>query len=202
MTLKQMLADPSTPLEPIAAWLDSQSHEARLAATRALGRGEQRRLYQLAQGAPPLSLVDFVPEASADLAPVRHHGTNTLPLPGGFRRFEKRFCRPAGETNRLFGYNEGASRPLIGPGYFVALSTDDRPDWQAHGSVVVDYFQVPDAEVAPGWPAVKPNSAGLQVLVYHQTRDYMRRVSQHVTIGAAFKKDKALDHYFTLVRED
>ena len=30
----------------------------------------------------------------------------------------------------------------------------------------------------------------------------MRRVSQHVSIGAAYKGEKPLDHYFTLCRED
>ena len=31
---------------------------------------------------------------------------------------------------------------------------------------------------------------GLQVLVYHKTRDFMRKVSAHVSIGAAYKKEK------------
>jgi hypothetical protein len=30
----------------------------------------------------------------------------------------------------------------------------------------------------------------------------MRKVSDHVTIGAAFKREKPLDHYFVLVRRD
>ena len=32
--------------------------------------------------------------------------------------------------------------------------------------------------------------------------DFMRRVSQHVSIGAAYKGEKKLDHYFVLVRQD
>jgi hypothetical protein len=46
-----------------------------------------------------------------------------------------------------------------------------------------------------------PNSRGLQRFVYHRTRDFMRRVSRHVTIGAAYKGESPLDHYFVLVRE-
>jgi hypothetical protein len=30
----------------------------------------------------------------------------------------------------------------------------------------------------------------------------MRRLSRHVTIGAAYKGERPLDHYFVLVRED
>ena len=56
------------------------------------------------------------------------------------------------------------------------------------------------------WPApaiIKPNSSGLQVLVYHKTRDYMRRVSSHVSIGAAYKgeSDKEMGAYFVLCRD-
>ena len=56
--------------------------------------------------------------------------------------------------------------------------------------------------MASGWPRVRSNREGLQRLVYYGTRDFMRRVSQHVSIGAAYKGEKPLDHYFTLCRED
>jgi hypothetical protein len=55
--------------------------------------------------------------------------------------------------------------------------------------------------VVEGWPKVVANNVGLQVLVYNGTRDFMRRVSDHVSIGAAYKGENPLDHYFTLVRE-
>ncbi len=32
---------------------------------------------------------------------------------------------------------------------------------------------------------MRPNSQGLQVFVYHRTRDFMRKVSEHVSIGRA-----------------
>ena len=66
---------------------------------------------------------------------------------------------------------------------------------------MVDYYQVPDGAVADGWPAVVANDWRLQRFVYHQTRDFMRRVSRHVSIGAAFKRERPLDHYFVLCRK-
>src|SRR5262249_50745644 len=114
--------------------------------------------------------------------------------------FQKRFCRPD-NGDKLFGYNEGPTRRLIGPGYFVATTTDQHPQWAQHGGVVIDYHQIPESDVAAGWPPVIPNSQGLQRFVFYQTRDFIRRVSTHVSIGAAFKRDKPLDHYFVLCRQ-
>jgi hypothetical protein len=82
----------------------------------------------------------------------------------------------------------------------VAVSTETNP-WTERGAVVVDYFQVPDGPVSPDWPEVVPNTRGLQKYVYNKTRDFMRKVSEHVSIGAAYKVEQALDHYFILVRE-
>lgn len=202
MSLIALLDDPSTRIADIAAWLDARSHEERLAATRSLDRTRQRTLYTRASLAPAITLEHFVPSDRADRTEVRHHGKNTLPLPGTFRVFEKRFCRPTGDDKRLFGFNEGSSRPWIGPGYFVAKSTRDNPVWASRGDIVVDYYEVPDGPVADTWPPVVPNSKGLQMFVYKGTRDYMRLVSKHVSIGAAYKGERALDHYFVLCRED
>ena len=202
MTLAAMLAESSPSLSDIAAFLDGADHDTRVAETRTLGRAQQRSLYELAAAAAPLTFDDFLPPDRAPLTPVRHHGTNTLPLPSAFRVFEKRFCRPAGDVAGLFGYNHGATEGIIGPGYFVTIPTAGNDAWEARGAIVVDYFQVPDGEVPAAWPKVKPNSSGLQRLVYYQTRDFMRRVSTHVTIGAAYKVEKPLGHFFTLVRQD
>ena len=84
---------------------------------------------------------------------------------------------------------------------FVARSTEGVVSWEERGAVVVDYFEVPDGPVAEDWPKVKPNSSGLQFFVYHRTRDFLRKVSTHVSIGAAYKVESALDHYFMLCRE-
>lgn len=201
MSLRDQILDPQSTLDSIAAHLDGLSPEARLADTRTLGRGDQRRLYQLAASASPLTLDDFVPPGRAPLSQVIHDGRNTLPLPASLRLFQKRFCRPAEGEGRLFGYNQSPFLRTIGPGFFVAIPTAGRPAWEARGAVVIDYFQVPDGAVAAGWPPVIPNTRGLQYFVYHRTRDFMRRVSTHVTIGAAFREESALDHYFILCRE-
>jgi hypothetical protein len=148
-----------------------------------------------------LTLEDFVPTSLAPRTPVVHAGRNTLPLPGKHKYFAKPMVRPVDGSARLFGYNDAPSRGLVGPGYFVLHDTAVEPAWQERGAVVVDYFLVPDGPVAEGWPTVLPNDKGLQRLVYYHTRDFMRRVARGVTIGAAYKEEKALDHYFVLVRE-
>lgn len=200
--LQSLIRTEGTAIDVIAAFLDDLDHAGRIEATRSLGRADQRRLWKKAAQSRPLTMGDFVPPTVAPLTEVIHHGRNTLPLPPVFKNFEKRFCRPAAGGDRLFGYNEGATRPLIGPGYFVLIPTAGNSDWSVRGAVVVDYFQVPDAAVVDGWPPVIPNRQGVQRLVYFETRDFMRRVSTQVTVGAAYKRENALDHYFMLVRED
>lgn len=194
------LLDQKAPLAAIAAHLDALDPATRLAQCRALGRAAQRALFETAS-AQEMRLEDLVPAGTAPCVEVVQAGMNTLPLPDGWRKFEKRFCKPQDGSQRLFGYNEGGTRKLIGPGYFVAVSTAGNPQWQERGAVVVDYYQVPDGPVVAGWPKVVPNSHGLQMFVFQGTRDFMRRVSDWVTIGAAYKGEKALDHYFVLVRQ-
>jgi hypothetical protein len=202
VSLNSLIDDPTTDIQAIAKYLDALAPDARWSEVSGLDRDRQRTLYEKAAFAVPLDFDYFVGKAKPRQE-VIHDGMNTLPLPTPLKRFQKRFCRP--ETNgvpRLFGYNEGPTRQVVGPGYFVAIATKGRPSWEARGAVVVDYFQVPDAAVAEGWPKVVPNDWRLQKLVYHQTRDFMRRVSKHVSIGAAFKREKPLDHYFVLCRRD
>jgi len=197
-----MVCDRATDIAAIADYLDGLDGGARRREAHSLGRDQQRLLYDKAGHAAALDLDYFVPGA-ARREQVIHDGQNTLPLPRPLRRFQKRFCRPGnGDSDRLFGYNEGLTRRLIGPGFFVAVATAGRPAWSARGAVVVDYFQVPDGEVAEGWPQVVENHWRLSRFVYHQTRDFMRRVSAHVSIGAAYKRERPLDHYFVLCRQE
>lgn len=202
MELARALADASLSLGALEEALDRALPDERRNAVLALDRAAQRRLYHLAAQARPLALEDFVPAERAPREAVRHLGKNTLPLPVPLRFFEKRFSRPESGAPRLFGYNETPVVRWIGPGYFVARATAGEPTWTSRGAIVVDYFQVPDGPVPSGWPPVVPNSRGLQRFVYHGTRDFMRRLSRHVTIGAAYKGERPLDHYFVLVRED
>ncbi|MBE7448809.1 MAG: hypothetical protein HS111_07935 [Kofleriaceae bacterium] len=185
----------------IADHLDGLDAAARRDAVTALGRSRQRRLFEKAAHARPVDLAFFVGDAGVG-EEVIHDGRNTLPLPPPLGRFQKRFCRPPvdGRGPRLFGYNEGPTRRAIGPGFFVADATAGRPHWTARGPVVIDYLRVPDGPVAAGWPPVVDNEHGLQRFVYGGTRDFMRRVSRHVSIGAAYKGERPLDHYFVLCR--
>ena len=201
VSLADLLASSSTDIHTIARHLDALSPDARWGEVSVLERAQQRTLYERAASAPAIELGHFVGDAPPRTE-VIHEGLNTLPLPGPLRRFQKRFARPEGGAAdaRLFGYNEGPTRRWIGPGYFVAIPTADRPAWSARGAIVVDYFQIPDGEVAPGWPPLVDNHWRLQRFVYQATRDFMRRVSTHVSIGAAFKRERPLDHYFVLCR--
>jgi hypothetical protein len=199
--LATQLADDRATIDAVGQLLDGLAPAARRDAVLALSRDQQRRLWDLAGQSPAMTLADLVVDAPARTE-VIHDGRNTLPLPNALRAFQKRFCRPDGGGDRLFGYNHGPTMKPIGPGYFVAELTRDRPAWRSRGAIVVDYFQVPDAPVVDTWPKVKPNRAGLQRFVYAGTRDFLRRVSHHVSVGAAYKGERPLDHYFVLCRQE
>ena len=199
-SLQAFLRDEHVAMTDIASLLDDASPSVRREALFSLSRAQQRALYERAAQSPPLTLHDLVPTRSTRVSVV-HHGKNSLPL---FRRFEKHMCR-ADDGVRLFGFNEGFTRPFIGPGYFVATETgtaaDASPSWRDRGGVVVDYFRVPDEAVAPGWPAVVENDVGLQRFVFRGMRDYLRRVSTHASIGAAFQGETAFNSWFVLCRD-
>ena len=197
-TLDRLIRARGPRLDTVTAHLDALPHAVRKEQALALGWRAQRRLFELAARGPEITLEHFVPADVPDLQEVVHHGRNTFPA---FRFFQKRFCRPQGEAGRLFGYNHGPTQRLLGPGYFVTRPTAGQPGWPARGAMVVDYFMVPDAPVSPGWPPVIPNSQGAQRLVYDRTRDFMRRVSEHVSVGRAWKEEKMLPAYFVLCRE-
>ena len=163
-----------------------------------LKRKHQRILFQKAD--PNIQLSDLLPEGISACTEVIHSGMNTLPLPKDLKRFEKRFCVPKDRQDVLYGYNEGVTRKVIGPGYFVLKSTKGNSTWEQRGGLVVDYFEVPNSDVVPGWPEVKKNSQGLQFFVYNKTRDFLRKITDRVSIGVAYKKESCLDHYFLLLR--
>lgn len=201
--LQTILRDPARTLKDVREHLDGLSHDARMAELATTTRDDQRTLWNLAAGDEGrITLEHFLPPSVPACRPVVHHGRNTLPLPGSHKFFRKPMARPEDGTPRAFGYNDSPSRWLIGPGYFVLVATAGNPAWEERGAFVVDYFQHPDGRVPASWPEVRPNTSGLQRFVYHGTRDFMRRVSEHVSIGAAYKGEKPLDHYFTLCRED
>ncbi len=186
----------------ISALLDDTDDATRKAALFSLNAKEQSALYDRAAAAAPWTIDDLVPPSVKALTPVIHHGKNSLPV---FRGFQKIVCRPDDGSARVFGFNEGFTRAIIGPGYFVAkntgLPTDGDASWAGRGGVVVDYFEVPDGPVAAGWPAVKKNTQGLQRFVFAGMRDYLRRVSTHACIGSAFRGEKSFSSWFVLCRD-
>ncbi len=179
----------------IAAYLDSLSGASRRRLIESLRRRDMAALFDRVEGAP-LGLDHFVPASARPLDEVIHYGKNSLPA---FTTFQKRFCKPpAAHQGVLWGYNhnpEIVQRPL-GPGYFVA-----RPGEVADTPVWIDYHLIPPDKPA-AWPTIHPNSYRLSRVVYHKTIDRMRKVSEHVSIGSAFKKDKPIGAWFMLCRDE
>lgn len=197
MELRRLVRSDAKILE-IARHLDGLDHATRLAETRALTGADQKQLFQKAAEAPRLDLEYFVPARVGKRSEVIHHGKNSQPA---FRLFQKRWCRPGDRDDVLHGYNEAPIGRFIGPGYFVARETAGRGS-DPRGAIVVDYFLTPRGEMPAGWPRVRPNTEGLQRFVYGNTRDYMRRVSAHVSIGEAHRMEKRVMGWFVLCRED
>ncbi len=198
--LAELLGREGVRLEEVSALLDGMSHDERYAAVQTCQLAELGRLYALAEAAPPITAEHFVGD-EPPLHPVTHDGWKSLPLPAFGGRFQKVFCRPQpGGTERIFGYNEGGARWLIGPGYFQLVPTAGNAEFEARGAWVVDYFKVPDGPVPASWPWVVPNWVGPQVLVYNGTRDFMRRVSRHVSVGKPWSRLGELPFCFVLVR--
>jgi hypothetical protein len=191
MSIHEYLAAPSVDLPALAAFLDHLDASARLREIRSLLRREQAKLFSAAANVRPISLAHFVPDGTPPLRAVVHHGRNSLVA---FHDFEKRFCRPEAGANELWGYNEQPQKALTGPGYFVARQTNDY-------EVLVDYYETPPARPA-AWPPIRPNSAGLSRFIFYHTRDIVRGVSQHVSIGRAAREGKLLDNWFVLCRAD
>src|SRR5581483_8724906 len=133
---------------------------------------------------PGLTLDFLVPPGTDSLREVIHHGRNSLPL---FHHFQKRFCRPDGDapSDVLWGYNEGSTRPFVGPGYFLARPYGDK-------ELVVDYGGLPPRRPTH-WPEILPHESRLGRFVWVGMTDVLRRVSEHVSIGRAYKGSKAMD---------
>jgi hypothetical protein len=172
----------------VAGALDGLDDEERIRTVAGLGRKQLAALFEAAADNAPLALADLVPAGVPSMTEVVHEGKNSL---AAFTRFQKRFCRPRKRTGELWGYNEQDLRAITGPGYFVAHD--------AGAGVVIDYRRLPPDK--PGhWPRILPNSARLARFIYHRTVDVMRRVSDGVAIGRAYREDRPMDAWFALVR--
>jgi hypothetical protein len=188
MNIHQMLQPTITPVA-LAGALDELPDVERVNAVVDLRRKELAALFEAAAGNRPLALTDLVPATVPPLTAVIHAGKNSLPM---FTRFEKRFCRPPG-GDELWGFNEQDLRAITGPGYFVVHQEDQQ--------LIVDYRRLPP-EAPPGWPRIIPNSARLSRFIYNGTIDVLRRVSEGVVIGRAYRAGKPMDAWFALVRRE
>ena len=182
-------------VDAIAELLDRGTHEDRIAAIRRLSPKLQRRLFASCAGRA-VTTEAIVAPGTGPLKEVIHEGQNTLPA---FRTFQKRFCLPSEEhrpDNRriLWGYNHQTLSGITGPGYFVAYDDEEVDE------VVIDYRELPP-ERPEHWPPIIDNRAKLGRFVYAGMVDRLRRVSEHVTIGRAYKS-KPMNAYFALVRAD
>jgi hypothetical protein len=181
-------AAPSVDVGGLADYLDHLNASVRLREVRSLGKPEQAKLFE-ASGGLPIALTHFVPADTPPLREVVHYGRNSLPT---LQTFEKRFCLPDVHSDEVWGYNEHALKALIGPGYFIARTMGPK-------EVVFDYTTVPSSKLAT-WPQIRLNSERLGRFVYYQTRDSVRRVSQHVVVGRVFREGQPLDAWFVLCR--
>lgn len=186
-----VLLEPELRFDELGKVLDELGFEGRLHAVREWGKATQAKLFEAAQGKRPLTLEHFVPSGTAERAPVRHHGKNTLPL---FNHFEKRFMKSEADGS-IVGYNHQDMGVITGPGYFVVREGD------AEGEIAIDYTKLP-TERADGWPDIIPNEARLGKLVYSGMVDHMRGICETVSIGRAAKGGKMMDAWFVLVRQD
>lgn len=184
-------------MDGLEAALDRVDHGTRVAATRTWSGRLQSKLFDAADGrAVPAAQILPTDEIGRQ---VIHHGTNTLPA---FRQFQKRFCwvesasDGARDGRQIAGYNHNPVflMAMTGPGYYVAYEDPNGPEF------IVDYHQLPDGK-ADSWPEIVSNSRRLGRLVYAGMVDRLRKVSEHVTIGRAYKK-KPMNAWFVLVRED
>lgn len=175
--------------DALEAALDAATHRERVAATRKWNKKIQRRLFEQAEGRRT-SIDQFVPHEDT-YRPIHHWGKNTVaPL---VDHFQKRFARVPDRDDILYGYNESWYRFATSPGYYVAYMDDTT------GELVVDYTQLPEGR-PDEWPTILPNWFGLGPLIFLGMTDRLRRVSDHVTIGRAYKK-KPMNQWFVLVRE-
>jgi hypothetical protein len=192
--LRDLLSEDSPDIRVVEAHLDAIEGEARVSEIRSLGRAQQARLFDAAEGHKAISLDDLVPANREAMEEVVHHGKNSLPA---FNHFAKVFVRPEPGSSEVWGYNRagGFIETVVGPGYFVAYPHE------VPGEVLVDYLRLPPRRPAH-WPSILPNSARLSMVVYNGTQDVLRGVSKHVTIGRATKAGKPMSAWFALCRHD
>ena len=186
-----LCATDSPQVDKLSDLLDELDHSSRLAALRSLSARHLRHIYEAVEGHRSIGVDFLVPSSRGAMDPVRHFGKNSLPA---FSIFEKRFLRPEKGARELWGYNHQSMSPITGPGYFVAY------DSPRQGEGYIDYTRLPPR--APEfWPAMASNTTGLSRFVYGHMVDRLRGLSQHVSIGRAWRHGKEQNAWFVLCRD-
>lgn len=183
----------STSAAELARHLDALEPHTRLEQVLALTARQQATLFDLAEGHRVFTLDDLAPTTAPPLLGVRHEGRNSL---YAFTRFAKLFAvpdDPSRITTERWGFNDTSAlvTTTVGPGYFVAV--------QQGREVLVDYTRLPPKPLT-GAPRPLPNSSRLSRFVYNQTKDVVRGVSTHVSVGRAWRGTRRLDNWFVLCR--
>jgi hypothetical protein len=187
--------EPKVDIEKLAEILDGLGHEGRVHATRTWTKKQMEAIFDACAGRP-ISLDFVVPPSVGSKVEVIHDLRNTLPL---FTNAQKRFARLEGDVADVGGYNRqhGLAR-VSEPGYFSVRAGEGEHD----NELVIDYGLVPKSK-PDVWPEIEANDRGfLNTLVWSGMVDYLRRISEHVSIGRATKKGKPIGQYFALVRRD
>ncbi len=181
--------------ERLTDTLDRMDPQSRLWTAMSITKEEQRALWEMFES-DSSDAAQFVPTGTDPLKEVIHHGKNTLPA---FNFFQKRFCLSDDGSGDLWGYNHGETAFATGPGYYVAHPTGDEE--KPPSGFVIDYTRLPKKK-PDSWPEILKNEAKLGRFVYSGMKDYMRKVSEHVSIGRAYKGGKPMNAWFLLCRED
>lgn len=188
------LLEPKLDLARLTEILDGLGHEGRLHTAATWSKAQKQAIFEAAKGHRPLDFDFLVPSAVGSLTEVIHDGHNTLPL---FSHFQKRFVRTEDADCPLAGYNHQSMEAFTGPGYFCVTAGSGEHE----GELVIDYTKVPRAK-PPSWPRIQRNEGGLAGIVNGGMIDYLRGLSSHVSIGAAYKDGKHRNQWFVLVRRD
>ena len=187
--------EPKVDIEKVAEILDGLGHEGRVHATRTWTKKQMAAIYDACAGRP-ISLDQVAPSGAGTKVEVIHDLHNTLPV---FTNGQKRFARLESDVADVGGFNRnyGLARASE-PGYFTVRAGEGEHE----NELVIDYTQVPKSK-PDVWPDIEANDKGfLNPLVWGGMVDYLRKVSEHVSIGKATKKGKAIGQYFALVRRD
>ncbi len=193
MTLSELLNRPAIDPAALAEHLDSLDDAKRITQTLALSARHQARLFEVVEGARPITLEALAPSSAPPLQGLPHQGRNSM---YAFTRFTKLFAvpdEPALTTTERWGWNRAGPvvENFVGPGYFVVT--------QQGAEVLVDYRRLPPRPLL-GAPPVRSNATRLSFFVYNRTSDVVRGVSAHVSVGRAWRGTRRLDNWFVLCR--